>query len=129
MATAAGYANEIWRLWIFASEGVGSKASQEFFGCWGAAQRNASNFQWVKSLDTTIGNLQVSVGVCSDCATPMIPTLNLRTFCAVLVVVPILCVFGMAVPDVGYTQKSVGELIDDLTQIDSQSPGINSAAI
>jgi hypothetical protein len=59
----------------------------------------------------------------------MIPTLSLRTFCAVLLVVPILCVFGMAAPDGGYTQKSVGELIDDLTQIDSQSPGISSAAI
>jgi hypothetical protein len=35
------------------------------------------------------------------------------------------------IPDVGsdYSRKSVPELIDDLTQIDSQSPGINSAAI
>ncbi|HXM12613.1 MAG TPA: hypothetical protein VN946_21865 [Terriglobales bacterium] len=35
------------------------------------------------------------------------------------------------IPDVGsdYSRKSVSELIDDLTEIDSQSPGINSAAI
>jgi hypothetical protein len=59
----------------------------------------------------------------------MISTLSLRTFCAVFLAVPIFCGFGMAGPDGGYTQKSVGELIDDLTQIDSQSPGIDSAAI
>jgi len=38
-------------------------------------------------------------------------------------------VFGIAAPDGAYTKKSVAELIDDLTQIDSQSPGINSAAV
>jgi hypothetical protein len=37
---------------------------------------------------------------------------------------------GYGISDVGsdYSRKSVPELIDDLTQIDSQSPGINSAA-
>src|SRR5216110_772590 len=34
---------------------------------------------------------------------------------------------GKAVND--YSQKSVVELIDELTQIDSQSPGVNSAAV
>lgn len=59
----------------------------------------------------------------------MIPTLSFRTFYTVLLVVLIFCVVGMAATDGGYTQQSVGELIDDLTRIDSQSPGINSAAI
>ena len=37
------------------------------------------------------------------------------------------CVLPSVASD--YSQKSVAELIDDLSQIDSQSPGINSAAI
>ena len=52
-----------------------------------------------------------------------------RPLYAGLLVILILCVFGIAAPDGAYTKKSVAELIDDLTQIDSQSPGINSAAV
>jgi hypothetical protein len=47
---------------------------------------------------------------------------------ASLLVVPVLSVFGISGPT-DYSKKSVAELIDDLAQIDSQSPGINSAAI
>jgi len=55
--------------------------------------------------------------------------LCVRKFIAGLLVAPVLSVFGIAGPGSDYSQKSVAELIDDLTQIDSQSPGINSAAI
>ena len=84
---------------------------------------------WCNRPITTIGNLRVSVGVWSDSAIPMNPILRHRPLFAGLLVVPILCVFGVATPDGAYATKSVSELIDGLTQIDSQSPGINSAAI
>jgi hypothetical protein len=40
-----------------------------------------------------------------------------------------LCAYEIPAVGSDYSRKSVTELIDDLTQIDSQSPGINSAAI
>lgn len=48
---------------------------------------------------------------------------------AVLLIVPFLSVLAIAGVASDYSQKSVAELIEGLTQIDSQSPGINSAAI
>lgn len=51
-----------------------------------------------------------------------------RGFIASLLVVPALSFLGISGPT-DYSKKSVAELIDDLAQIDSQSPGINSAAI
>ena len=50
-------------------------------------------------------------------------------FIAVLFVVTCLSALGIAGDIHDYSQKSVAELIDDLSQIDSQSPGIDSAAI
>jgi len=52
-----------------------------------------------------------------------------RMLFANLIVVSVLTAY--VVPSVGsdYSQKSVTELIDELTQIDSQSPGVNSAAV
>jgi hypothetical protein len=52
-----------------------------------------------------------------------------RMLFASLIVVSVLTAYG--VPSVGsdYSQKSVTELIDELTQIGSQSPGVNSAAV
>jgi hypothetical protein len=52
-----------------------------------------------------------------------------RMLFAVLIVVSVLSVY--ALPSVGsdYSQKSVAELIDEVTQINAQSQGINSAAI
>jgi hypothetical protein len=55
--------------------------------------------------------------------------LSSRKLIAGLLVGPILSLCGIAAPVPDYSQKSVAELIDDLTHIDSQSPGINSAAI
>jgi len=46
-----------------------------------------------------------------------------------LIVISIFTVFVLPSEGSDYSQKSVTELIDDLTQIDSQSPGINSSAI
>jgi hypothetical protein len=61
----------------------------------------------------------------------MIPRtfLSFRQFIAGLLVAPVLSVFGIAAPGSNYSQKTMAELIDELTQIDTQSPGINSAAI
>ena len=71
------------------------------------------------------------VGVCSDGANPMIlrSLLSLRRLFAVLLVAPVLSLFATAGFGGDYSKKSVADLIDDLTQIDSQSPGIDSAAI
>jgi hypothetical protein len=55
--------------------------------------------------------------------------LSSRQFIAGLLFAPILSVFAITGPGSDYSHKSAAELIDDLTQIDSQSPGINSAAI
>jgi len=61
----------------------------------------------------------------------MIPRtyLSFRKFVSGLLLAPVLSVFGIAAPANGYSQKTVAELINDLAQIDSQSPGVNSAAI
>ena len=61
----------------------------------------------------------------------MIPRtyLSFRKFVSGLLLAPFLSVFGIAAPANGYSQKTVAELINDLAQIDSQSPGVNSAAI
>jgi hypothetical protein len=48
---------------------------------------------------------------------------------AALIVASALSAFGVPSFASDYSQKSVTELIDELTQINSQSPGINSAAI
>jgi len=55
--------------------------------------------------------------------------LSSRQIIAALLFAFVLSVFATAGPGSDYSHKSVAELIDDLTQIDSQSPGINSAAI
>ena len=61
----------------------------------------------------------------------MIPRtyLSFRKFVSGLLLAPVLSVFGIATPANDYSQKTVAELINDLAQIDSQSPGVNSAAI
>src|SRR5437667_9487109 len=61
----------------------------------------------------------------------MIPRtyLSFRKFVSALLLAPVLSVFGIAAPANDYSQKTVAELINDLAQIDSQSPGVNSAAI
>jgi len=60
----------------------------------------------------------------------MISRILLRSrFITGLLCAPILSVFAIAGPGNDYSHKSVAELIAELPQIDSQSPGINSAAI
>jgi hypothetical protein len=46
-----------------------------------------------------------------------------------LLIVPFLNVGGVGKTADDYSQKSVVELIDELSEIDSQSPGVNSAAV
>jgi hypothetical protein len=55
--------------------------------------------------------------------------LSLRRLFGVLLVAPVLSLSATAGPGGDYSKKSVADLIDDLAQIDSQSPGIDSAAI
>lgn len=76
-------------------------------------------------------NLEGEAGVCLIGTTLMNPKvfLSFRRFLAGLLVAAIPTVFGLAGSGSDYSQKSVAELIDNLTQIDSQSPGINSATI
>src|SRR5437667_204597 len=68
---------------------------------------------------------------CSRWRKPMIPRtyLSFRKFVSGLLLAPVLSVFGIAAPANDYSQKTVAELINDLAQIDSQSPRVNSAAI
>jgi hypothetical protein len=51
----------------------------------------------------------------------------MRRLIACLLVVPLLSGIGLTGSEKDLSRKSVAELIDDLTAIDSQSPGINSA--
>jgi hypothetical protein len=51
----------------------------------------------------------------------------MRRLIACLLVVPLLIGIGLTGAEKDLSRKSVAELIDDLTAIDSQSPGINSA--
>jgi hypothetical protein len=53
---------------------------------------------------------------------------SLTSFAGVIVI-SALSAYGVPSVVSDYSQKSVTELIDELTQIDSQSPGINSAAV
>jgi hypothetical protein len=46
VATALGCTNQFCGLWIFVSEGVGSKASQEFLGCWGLCNETPAILSW-----------------------------------------------------------------------------------
>jgi hypothetical protein len=57
------------------------------------------------------------------------PMLGVAKLIAGLFVASVLCVCGNPAVSGDESQESVTELIDELTQIDSQSPGINSAAI
>jgi hypothetical protein len=55
--------------------------------------------------------------------------LRIAKFAAALLVASVLSAYGIRAVSSDYSPKSVTELIDDLTQVDSQAPGINSAAI
>lgn len=54
---------------------------------------------------------------------------GIAKFAAGFLVASVLSAYGIPSVSSDYSHKSVPELIDGLTQIDSQSPGINSAAI
>jgi hypothetical protein len=56
-------------------------------------------------------------------------TLSIATLIAGFFAASALSAYGIPAVGSDYSRKSVTELIDDLPQIDSQSPGINSAAI
>jgi len=58
----------------------------------------------------------------------MIKRRLLQTTSTILFVACVLCLLNVVALCSDYPQKSIAELIDDLTQIDSQSPGIDSAA-
>jgi hypothetical protein len=60
-----------------------------------------------------------------------LPTINLLPYCKLITGFLLACVLSVnitAADSKDYSKRSVTQLIDDLTQIDSLSPGINSAA-